>query len=361
MPIVYSPRFGKLEINHQPFAKGGEGAVHKLIHPPVGLHDHCAKLYFDKYRNEDRHKKLEFMVRCPPADLRRERLMVCWPVDIIFDDANRRRFLGFLMPSAWPDSASLYGACLSKPSLKSPSWLAAKFDRATPAGRIARLKLIVNIAGALHSIHASGNYVLVDMKPQNVLLTHDAKIAIVDLDSIQIMDDQDVLFRAQVATPEYTPPEATTLKPDRDRIPESWDRFSIAVIFYQLLLGLHPYSASFKGDYADVTTPTEAIQQGLFVHGSKRHDIHALPSPHLDFNHLDSVLKELFIRAFDMGFRRPRLRPSAKDWGETIYSLLITAGLPTADQTYLTPQVEQLLKKGINSIQSFIQHLATTR
>lgn len=361
MPIVYSPRFGKIEINPQPFAKGGEGAVHKLISPPMGLHDHCAKLYIDKYLTEDRRKKIEFMVHNTPADLRRERLMVCWPVDILFGGPNPSQFLGFLMPLAWPDSASLYGACLSKPSLKSPPWLTAKFDRATPAGRVARLKLIVNIAGALHSIHASGNYVLVDMKPQNILLTHDAKIAIVDLDSIQIMDNQNVLFRAQVATPEYTPPEAVTLKPDRDRIPESWDRFSMAVMFYQLLLGLHPYNASFKGDYTDVTSPTEAIQQGLFVHGSKRHDIHALPPPHLDFNRLDSALKELFMRAFDRGFRRPRLRPSAKDWGETIYGLIMTAGPPTADQTYLTPQVEQLLKKGINSVQSFIQHLATIR
>ncbi|BBL76142.1 protein kinase domain-containing protein [Methylomagnum ishizawai] len=361
MPIVYSPRFGKLEVDDQPFAKGGEGAAHRLTRPPLELRDHCAKLYFDKYRTKERRKKLEFMVRNPPSDLRRERLMVCWPVDILFDGPRRGRFLGFLMPLAWPDSASLYGACLAKPGPKSPPWLAAKFDRVTPAGRTARLKLIVNIAGALHSIHATGNYVLVDMKPQNILFTHDAKIAIVDLDSIQIMDNQNILFRAQVATPEYTPPEATTLKPDRDRIPESWDRFSMAVIFYQLLLGLHPYSASFKGDYMDVTTPTQAIQQGLFVHGRKRHDLHALPSPHLDFDHLDPALKDLFMRAFDKGFRRLRLRPSAKDWGETIYGLLMATAPPTVDQTYFTPQLEQLLKKGIHSIQLFIQYLATTR
>ncbi len=354
--MVFTASQQEIEIEPMPFAKGGEGAVHKILSPGT-LQSFCVKLYYDKYRTAERRQKIEYMVGNPPPGLNSRVYMVCWPSDVVFDTDNptEKKFLGFLMPAAWQDNTLLYGLCLPTSPASKP-WLSTKFDRKTSLGQESRLKLIVNIASAVHSIHASKHYVFVDMKPQNILLTADAKIAIVDLDSIQIADKKKVLFGAKVLTPEYMPPEASAIQLEKDCVPEHWDQFSLAVVFYQVLFGLHPYMASFKGGYADIATPREAIKHGLFVHGSKRHHIHALPPPHQAFEGLDAKLKSLFKRAFDIGFRHPKLRPSAAEWGETIHGLLVPMGKRRNSESFLAPHTQALLEHRIRNIQSILKH-----
>ncbi len=358
---VFTSNQQQIEIAAAPFAKGGEGTVHKILSPGP-LQSSCVKLYYDKYRTEERQQKIEYMVGNPPSGLSSRVYMVCWPSELVFDtdNPNGQRFLGFLMPAAWHNNTLLYGLCLPNTPPTKP-WLSTKFDRKTAQGQASRLKLIVNIASAVHSIHACNQYVFVDMKPQNILLTEDAKIAIVDLDSIQIADQKNALFAAKVLTPEYMPPEASALKLEKDCVSVHWDQFSLAVIFYQLLFGLHPYMASFKNAYANVATPREAIKHGLFVHGSRRQHIHALPSPHQAFDKLDARLKTLFKRAFDIGFRHPKLRPSAAEWGESIHRLLVPAGQVRAHETFLPPQTQKLLENRISDLQSALQHRASLR
>ncbi len=305
-------------VEDTPFAKGGEGAVHKIL-SPSNYSNLCAKLYFPKERNLSRRNKIEFMVRNPPPNLISKNHIICWAKEVLFD---RNRFVGFMMPLAFNGSIQLYELCTPKLRTKlGVSW-SSKFDRNTNKGIQSRLKLCTNLSAAIHSIHSLKNYVLVDLKPQNVLVTDSGKVSIIDCDSIQISSNGRVVFPARVATPEYVPPEGANINPVKNVVPQSWDRFSMAIMFYEVIFGLHPYAASFSGRYQNSDTLDSKIKSGLFVHGKKRKHISVLPPLHKNFGIIPNNLKQLFVRAFDTGHQMPDVRPTAKEWGKTIFKEL---------------------------------------
>ncbi len=94
-----------------------------------------------------------------------------------------------------------------------------------------------NLSAALSQIHSYGSYVLVDIKPDNIMIRPDGLISIIDMDSTEVIANGRLIFPAQVATPEYTPPEygKSIRNIEKDIIGETWDRFGIAVIFYRIL------------------------------------------------------------------------------------------------------------------------------
>ena len=86
-----------------------------------------------------------------------------------------------------------------------------------------------------------------------------------DLDSVQIKDGTQQ-FLCPVATPEYLPPE---LQHDQNlgkkALDTSCDRFALAVIFYQILYGLHPFTVTAQ-DHR-ISEIRELIAKGLFPFG----------------------------------------------------------------------------------------------
>lgn len=322
MPIqLFTSKKQLITIEDQPFESGGEGAIYKII-TAKDYQNHCVKLYFTPFRTPQKEEKTLYQVHNPPPNLSNPNFIICWPQEVVYENAM---FAGFLMPLAYPGSKQLYELCLPtiKPALQHV--LLAKYNRETQAGIIARYKLCVNIAIAIHTIHNSKQYVLVDAKPQNILFTHNGKISITDIDSIQISNDSGmVIYHAAVATPEYTPPEGHNgiLSPANTPIPQSWDNFALAVIFYELLLGLHPYAATFRGAYAQQNTLSEKIQNGLFVHGANKNKADIVPPLHNNYIHLPDALQTLFYNAFDTGHNNPLKRPDAEQWGNALYNEL---------------------------------------
>lgn len=302
-------------VEDKSFASGGEGAIHKIVTPTYK--DYCVKLYTPKYCTKEREKKILYMVQNLPTQLQSENYTICWAKEAMYDTHNQ--FVGFMMPLAYSDSIQLYELCMLKAKKGLPAVWQNKYDRTNVKGLQARLKLCVNIASAIHSIHSLQKYTLVDMKPQNMLITHDGKISIIDLDSIQIAESKQVLFSAQVATPEYVPTEGNKLNPSQDYIPETWDRFSLAVIFYEIIFGIHPYTATFKFPYQNCDTVPSKIEKGLFVHGTHNAHIQVLPPPHKNFELLPYNIKKLFLLAFEEGNKNPSLRPMAENWGKTLF------------------------------------------
>ncbi|MDF9800552.1 cell division protein FtsB [Catalinimonas alkaloidigena] len=313
-----------VRVEKTPFNSGGEGKVYKVVKTPQFTH-HCVKIYDHKYRTSEREHKLQYMVHNPPSSLEGEHYMVCWPVDVLYD---KEEFIGFVMPMAFENSIQLYEICtLSLRKKLTQEW--HKFDRGNNSNNIIRLKLCVNIALAIHNVHSIQHYVLVDMKPQNILASPDGKVSIIDLDSIQIYKGNQVIYRSSVATPEYVPPESHSLSPSNDFIPVSWDRFSIAVIFYEILFGIHPYASTASGNYNEFNTVSEKIQSGLFPFGSKSGCITTLPKPHENFTfNISSTLQDLFILAFENGHYEPEIRPTLETWGKVIYSEIISPTYP---------------------------------
>lgn len=317
MPIiVYTSQQIPIHLEDSPLAEGGEGAVHRIISDS----NRCAKIYHPQKRNTFRKRKVEFMIQNKPQILTGASFIICWPIDMIFD--KKKNFVGFIMPIAFPNHEKLYAlTSLNLPKVPKnlsidPNW--TKFNRTTLIGFEKRLKLCVNIAIAVNEIHSSNKYAFVDLKPDNILITNEGKICITDVDSFQISNNNSVLYHAEVATQEYAPPESINQNPSSSFISEHWDRFSLAICFYEILIGLNPFAGTSDGQYAKFTTVGEKIQNGLFVHGSKKSYISEIPPPHDNFLNLPLTIKSLIINAFEIGHTNPQARPSAEEWGQAI-------------------------------------------
>lgn len=310
--IVYSSTKQPLKIDDSPFSRGGEGAVYGI----PSLPKYCAKIYHQEKRTRERQLKLEFMVSHAPKSLITPSYIICWPTKLIFD--AKGSFLGFVMPRGFENSVLCYQICrmgISKDL--DPVWETC-YSRKTKQGIVNRLKLLVNIAIPINAIHSMGAYVLVDCKPQNILITPDGKISIIDLDSVQINTGNNN-YLCNVYTPDYLPPElqhdttlGTTLQP------LSCDLFALSVIYYQILYGLHPFTVTPKNP--KYTQLCECIFEDLFPYGQYAHKIEVIPGPHRKFLLLPASIQQLFRLGLS---NVPSARPSAEQWGKTIYDFII--------------------------------------
>ena len=184
------------------------------------------------------------------------------------------------------------------------------------------MKMLHNWALAAELIHKTNKYVVVDIKPDNVLATADGRISIVDTDSFQINDGINV-FRGPVATPEYFPKFARQIEKQKKLQTLDCDNFALAVAFYKILIGSHPYSG-FKlkppyntDDYADIASHIDA---DLFVFGKNQKYIELLPvnNMHARYESLPIELKTLFYSSFTSDSNLP----NATKWKEALKKAL---------------------------------------
>ena len=268
------------------------------------------------------------MVNNPPSKIRDEGYMLGWPIDWVTDQYGT--FLGFVMPLGFSGSKELvnltvYG--MSKKLRDDEEWR-KRYD--LTLGRpalLARLKLMCNIAIPIHILHSTGKYVLVDFKPQNVLVTKDGRVTLVDMDSIQIASGNHLLHPGTAYTPEYQPPEYSLKGVGKSKtipIDKSWDNFTLGVVFYQLLFGIHPYIVIPHNMPSDGNCgPVQNIPKGLFPFGKNAHLIKTVAPQHQHFRKLPKVLQDMFIRTFTDNTKN---RPNADEWGRVIHRMIQESG-----------------------------------
>jgi DNA-binding helix-hairpin-helix protein with protein kinase domain len=299
-----------VEFAKTPFASGGEADVYDITSPPNYSHQ-VLKIYKQDKRTKYKEEKLNFLIKNKPnLSSHNGHHSVVWPIHVAYQNNS---FLGYTMPKATGIKLELL--CHPKlPKSLPPDW--NKFSFSTPGAVDLRMKLCYNIAAALAQVHSIGSYVLVDMKPDNVIIRPDGLISIIDIDSTEIVYSNQVLFPAQVATPEYTPPEFyTSLKDiEKNLIPETWDRFSLSIIFYRLLLGIHPYTGSLKPPHESLTNVSDLIQKGFFPCGRHKEKFRTIPPPHNNFFRISKQIQHLFLTTFEESHSNVTLRPSADDW-----------------------------------------------
>jgi len=148
---------------------------------------------------------------------------------------------------------------------------------------------------------------------------------------VQIVIDGVLRFKAPVASPNYKPPEGYDgrLCQERDIIPVSWDRFSYAVMAYELIMGSHPYGVgTYQAPYDQGDDTMYKIKTGLFLHGNKsvylvaRHD-ESLAAIKTRWNGLPESLRLLFMRAFEKAQFKPEMRPSMAEWGQALSASIL--------------------------------------
>ena len=110
-------------------------------------------------------------------------------------------------------------------------------------------QIIIDMAEALEHMHENG-YMHLDFKPENVLVTRNASVRLVDFDIAQPIPQKPKKMWKNPGTPAYMAPEQLLRKPIDRRV----DIFAFGVAAYELLTNQKP----FPGE-----TPAEILQKQL--------------------------------------------------------------------------------------------------
>ena len=300
-----------IQLDKKPFAAGGEGELFRVVSPSA-YRQFVVKLYFQGKRTKKQATKIQYLIQNPPGIVNKSgHQSIIWVKDSVLEDGQ---FAGFLMPFA--EGAKLEILCTQKlPKRYRNKW--SKFALGERGAAKLRLKVCFNIAAAVYQIHKTQKYVLVDLKPDNIIINLNGLISIVDIDSVQVTEEGQMKYPARVATLEFSPPEYFNdeAKPGKHTIFETWDRFGLAVIFYKMLFGIHPYAGTGKPPFDKYVNLQDKIKHGQFVHSpAKRHNFAVVPPPHQAFYKLPIRIQNLFVRCFDYGHQNTYDRPSANEW-----------------------------------------------
>jgi DNA-binding helix-hairpin-helix protein with protein kinase domain len=279
-------------INH-----GGQGDIWK-----TSKNGFVAKMYYSV--DAMLVEKLQVMVDYPPEDPMRKKghVSIAWPEDLLRD--SNGKFVGFIMPKIGNGQTliNVYNPSQRENVAPGFNWLYLHITA-------------LNVAIIIEAIHAK-NYIVGDLKPENLLVNPKALVSIVDTDSFQIRHPQtQKSYPCTVGSEEYTPPELIGKDfKTIDRL-EIHDRFGLGVIIYHLLFGYHPYDGIDKSG-GKPTNLNERISKTSWPHAPNSPISPSMISIPLDIVH--PKIKTCFHRCFTVGSENPHLRPSAKEWRDAL-------------------------------------------
>lgn len=276
---------------------GGEGAVFDVVGQPQMV----AKIYHAQRLDAALAAKVTTMVADPPEDETRvkfKHVSIAWPEAVLF---NGTKFMGYLMPKI-PKSDDLYD--LLQPQQRALQHPSLNHRHLYRSAR--------NLALAMAAIHRKG-YVIGDVNFKNALFNDDALITVVDCDSMQVTDAQNVVHRCIVGIPEYTSPELQGQDFTKVNRSANNDAFGLAVLTFQLLMqGFHPFAGRPLPGAPDIEqVHVYCITQKIFPYVSNK--FFAPPQAAPPIGALPAVIQNLFNRAFTTSNR-----PTPKEWADTI-------------------------------------------
>ncbi len=295
----------RIHVSAKPFAGGGEGNLYHIL-APAHYKKYVAKVYHPHKLTQERAQKIAYLSTYPPPLEERNNgghSSVVWCADVLLED---HKFVGFIMPFVSGEKLEI----LTTPKIprkQRKNW--QRFDFKQGSSALAyRKKLAFNLCSAIHQVHKMERYILVDMKPDNIVVQPNGLVSIVDTDSVEVVERGETLFDAPVATPEYTPPEHYKNLAYDPTQQQAWDLFGLGVILYKLLFGIHPFAASAGPPYERLNTLAQKIEHGFFVHNPEHaKNFTIVPPPHRGFDELNPELQALFLRCFVDGHEQPEL------------------------------------------------------
>lgn len=281
------------------------------VRGPAALSGFCVKC-FTRATDASTWAKLNYQIRHAPNQTETKRFRLAWPEQILTSHA---RPIGFLMRAAHEPHLEL--SALARQHVdKDKDVKFRKFDLSARGGLLARVRLCTNICAAMNMLFTGGEYNLLDFKPENVLVTADGRVTLVDLDSVQIRDRGQIIYPGLAGTEGYKPPEGASINPPDSAKDKHWDAFSLAVVLYQVLVGAPPFAGTFHPPYDKYHEMDERVRAGLFVYGDREKHLKLRPKQHDTFTALSPELQMLFKRALSLGDRAKR--PNVSDWGAAL-------------------------------------------
>lgn len=301
----------KYSIIMPALAKGGEGAIYKIVDKP----DYVLKIFLDGKQTESRHRKLLAMIG---TQLPNEALnQVTWPIDVIYDN---NRFVGYLMPRLEKnDNLNV---------IYSDNDSFTLFDK---------IRIAKNLCSAINAVHSVGQ-VCGDLNPNNISVNpQNGRVTLVDTDSYHIKElNSSRVYRCEVGMPNYIARELQDKMKNGNNLmsatlptfSEYTDLFALAVHIFALLMnGCHPFSTSATAKQLFVNQPSivnpqpiENIYTGFFPFHIKKSG-YSIPLYAPDFNILPQNIRALFIRAFIDGHTNPSKRPDSAEWYKALSTI----------------------------------------
>jgi serine/threonine-protein kinase len=104
-------------------------------------------------------------------------------------------------------------------------------------------QILIDAATGLSHVHESG-YMHLDFKPENILITRNGAVRLIDFDTAQPIPDKPVKFSKNPGTPGYMAPEQLKREPMDARA----DIFAFGVSAYELVTNQKPFPGDSPGE-----------------------------------------------------------------------------------------------------------------
>ena len=281
------------ECIEPPINSGGEGHIYRTTR-----RGYVIKVYNHIPLQGSHIKKLEAMIQKPPLNPQPNHVSIAWPERLAYNKKNE--CIGFLMPEIQKSIQiiQVYNPVLRKKTLPKFSW---KYLHHTALG-------FAKIVNALHF----RDYIIGDIKPQNILVNERALVSVVDTDSFQVKVPPHNVYRCTVTTEGFTPPELLSLNLANINQTKSHDRYRLALIIYHLLFFRHPFDEGTWIGNGDEPSQVDKMKDGIWLYS--RSDVLQPNKLTISLDVLHPELKKLFILCFNNGHNDVSKRPSAQDW-----------------------------------------------
>jgi DNA-binding helix-hairpin-helix protein with protein kinase domain len=273
-------------------AEGGEGKVFRL----ADRDDVLAKVYHQPAYGQE--AKLTYMVSICSKKLRH---VAAWPLSRLRDATDET--VGFVMESlmGWQPLHRTYQVRSRLETNPKRTW--------KHLVRIAR-----NLAACVHHVHEAG-FVVGDLNESNVLVSRDAMVKLIDVDSFQC-DVGDRRFHCQVGKPELLAPELQGHNLDDLDRTQNHDDFSLAILLFEVLMfGRHPFAGRPKEEQE--IQLEDAILNSWYPYSTRRPSPIAPPRG-VTIDWLPEEVRDLFEDAFEPN---ASLRPTAHQWFSALKTL----------------------------------------
>lgn len=175
------------------------------------------------------HKKLRFNLLA-----RRRFWRGC---EVLSEIHNHEHVIGYL------DHGKIEGTPFLAMEYVEGSNLKLMLSRGDPALGENVAQILIDMAVALEHVHDSG-YMHLDFKPENILITRNAKLRLLDFDLAQPKPETPKKMSRTSGTPAYMAPEQL----QRQEIDQRADIFAYGVAAYEVLTGVKPFPGETPSD-----------------------------------------------------------------------------------------------------------------